>query len=120
VSDTFSDSREYVGRARRYRLQLGLESGVAMRERRCGQTHDVSASGVLFEVGSEDSRALKVNETIEMTLMLPTGGGVVVARVICSGIARIVPDQPGGRTHVAATIDRHRLARIEPRIEPRM
>jgi hypothetical protein len=46
---------------------------------------------------------------------------VVVARVICSGrIARIVPDQPGGRTHVAATIDRHRLARIEPRIEPRM
>jgi hypothetical protein len=62
-----------------------------------------------------------VNETIEMTLMLPTGDGVVVSRVICSGrIARIVPDQPGGRTHVAATIDRHRLARVAPRIEPRM
>ena len=121
MSDTFSDSREYVERARRYRLQLGLEYGGAMRERRCGQTHDVSASGVLFEVGSEDSLVLKVNETIEMTLMLLTDDGVVASRVICSGrIARIVPDQPGGHAHVAATIDRHRLARIDSPIETRV
>jgi hypothetical protein len=91
LSDTFSQSRECVGRARRYRLQLGLEYGGAMRERRCGRTHDVSASGALFEIELEDSLALRVNAPIEMTLMLPAGGGVVVSRVVCTGrIARIV------------------------------
>lgn len=115
MSDTVSDSRQHVARARRYRLQLGVECRAGAYDWRTGQTRDVSASGVLFEIGSEELTELSVNAPIEITLMLPAGGDVAMSRVVCSGrVARIVADQPGGRAHVAATIDRHRLERVDP------
>ena len=115
VRDTFSHSRRHVERARRYRLRLGLEYDDGTRAWRYGQTRDVSASGVLFEVLSEESRALRVNAPIEMTLMLPADiVGEVLSRVVCAGrIIRIVKARPSGRTHVAATIDLLPLERMD-------
>lgn len=114
MSDTVSGSRQHA-RAQRYRLQLGLECRAGTHDWRHGRTRDVSASGVLFEIGSEESGELSVNAPIEITLMLPAGASTAMSRVICVGrIARIVADQPGGRAHVAATIDRHRLERVDP------
>jgi hypothetical protein len=116
VSKTFSDSHGHVERARRYRLQLELEYHGGTREWRQGRTHDISSSGVLFDIKPEESVALRVNAPIEATLMLPADRhGIVVSRVVCTGrIARIVPGGPGGRAQVAATIDRYRLERAGP------
>ena len=109
-------SRGHVDRARRYQLQLGLEYRADTPEPRYGHTHDVSVSGVLFEIESEELGALRVNASIEMRMMLPADrDGNVVSRVVCAGrIVRIVPGESGRGAHVAATIERHHLERVEP------
>jgi hypothetical protein len=115
VSDDLSASREHIERSQRYRLHLGMRYRGGDRKWQDGQTYDVSATGVLFDIASVESQSLRMNAPIEMTLMLPSiVAGLAVSRVVCTGrVVRLVALDSSGRVQVAATIDRHRLERVD-------